>query len=118
VSRLLDAILGNFNSGDSGSGNLPPSQAPELAADPYGNPVGGLTRGVPLPRSRPIEGGPPAAAPPDMQPGESGGSGFNPGGGLATALGLDPVRTKTVMASLAGAGRSHQHHNDPVKIQR
>jgi hypothetical protein len=41
---------------------------------------------------------------PDMQPGESGGSGpgFGSGGGLAAALGLDPERAKTVMASLAG----------------
>jgi hypothetical protein len=118
VSSLLDAILGNFNSGNSGSANLPPSggsmppnQAPELPADPYGNPVGGLAPGglapgVPLPRPRPVEAGPaavspPAAAPPDTQPNESGGTG-GPGGGLAAALALDPDRAKTVMASLAG----------------
>jgi hypothetical protein len=108
VSSLLDAILGNFNSGYSGSANLPPSggsmppnQAPELAADPYGNPIGGLAPGglapgVPLPRPRPVEAGPP-----DMQPDESGATG-GPGGGLAAALALDPGRAKTVMASLAG----------------
>jgi hypothetical protein len=125
LSSLLDAILGNFNSRNSGSANLPPSggsvppsggygppnQAPELAADPYGNPVGGLAPGglapgMPLPRPRPDEAGPaavlpPAAAPPDMQPDESGGTG-GPGGGLAAALALDPGRAKTVMASLAG----------------
>jgi hypothetical protein len=51
VSSLLDAILGNFNSGNSASANLPPSggsmppnQAPELAANPYGNPIGGPAR--------------------------------------------------------------------------
>jgi hypothetical protein len=118
VSSLLDAILGNFNSGNSGSANLPPSggsmppnQARELAAHPYDNPIGGLAPGgiapgVPLPRPRPVEAGPaavspPAAALPNMQPDGSGGTG-GPGDGLAAALALDPGRAKTVMASLAG----------------
>ena len=111
MSSLLDAILGNFNSGNSGSANLPPSggsmapnQAPELAADPYGNPVGGLAPGglapgVPLPRARPPEAGPALSPPgmtlPDMRLSESGGT-------LAAALGLDPDGAKTLMASLAG----------------
>ena len=107
MSSLLDAILGNFNGGNSGSANLPPSggsmppnQAPELAADPYGNPIGGPAPGVPLPRARPPEAGPAAFSPagmtlPDMRLSESGGT-------LAAALGLDPDRAKTVMASLAG----------------
>src|SRR5258708_38093040 len=85
---------------------MPPNQAPELAANPYGNPIGGPAPGAPLPRRRPVEAGPaavspPAAAPPDIQPDESGGTG-GPGGGLAAALALDPGRAKTVMASLAG----------------
>ena len=117
MSTLLDAILGTFNSGNSGNGYLPPSggygppnQAPELAADPYGNPIGGLVSNslassVPLLRPRPVEAGPaavspPAAAPPDIQPDESGGTG-DPSG-LAAALAFDPGRAKTVMASLAG----------------
>jgi hypothetical protein len=107
VSSLLDAILGNFNSGTGGSANLPPSggyvppnQAPGLAADSYGNPIGGPAPGVPLPRARPPEAGPAAFSPPgitlpDMRLSESGGT-------LAAALGLDPDGAKTVMASLAG----------------
>jgi hypothetical protein len=109
---LLDSILGTFNSGERGGGYLPPSgglpddQVSTPPADPYGNPVGGLAPGVPLPRPRPLEAGPAAFSPrgvtlPDMQPGESGGTGPG-GGGLAAALGLDPDRAKTVMASLAG----------------
>ena len=43
----------------------------------------------------------PAAAPPDIQPDESGGT-CGPGSGSAAALALDPGRAKTVMASLAG----------------
>jgi hypothetical protein len=89
-----------------GSRYLPPDQVSARPPDPYGNPVGGPAPGVPLPRPRPPEAGPPAFSPPgmtpDMRPGESGGSGFGSGGGLAAALGLDPDRAKTAMASLAG----------------
>jgi hypothetical protein len=120
MGNLLDSILGRFNSGQSGgfipgsmlrdapsSGYLPEDQVSTPPADPYGNRVGGPAPGVPLPRPRPVEAGPPAftpsgMTPPDMQPGESGGSGLGSGGGLAAALGLDPERAKTVMASLAG----------------
>ena len=108
---LLDSILGRFNSGEIGgfapdsmlrdapsSGYLPEDQVSTPPTDPYGNRVGGPAPGVPLPRPRPPEAGLPAFSPPDMQPDESGfGS-----GGLAAALGLDPDRAKTVMASLAG----------------
>jgi hypothetical protein len=125
MSNLLDAILGTFNSGQSGgfipgrmlrdapnSGYLPEDQVSTPPTDPYGNRVGGPAPGVPLPRPRPTEAGPaafsPAMTPPEMQPGESGGSapGFRSGGGLAAALGLDPDKAKTVMASLAG-GLAH-----------
>jgi hypothetical protein len=104
VSSLLDAILGNFNSGSANlppsGGYVPPNQAPELAADPYGKPIGGPAPGVPLPRPRLVEAGPPAVSPPaaalpDIQPDESGGTG-GPGGGFGAALGLDPDRTKTL----------------------
>jgi hypothetical protein len=123
MGNLLDSILGSFNSGQSGgfipgsllrdapsSGYLPDDQVSTPPTDPYGNRVGGPAPGVPLPRSRPEEAGPPAfsqsMAPPDMRPSESGGIGLGSGGGLAAALGLDPDRAKTVMASLAG-GLSH-----------
>src|SRR6267378_4229158 len=102
MSSLLDAILGTFNSGQSGgfipgsmlrdapsSGYLPEDQVSTPPTDPYGNPVGGVAPGVPLPRSRPPEApafSPPEVAPPDLaplnlRPGES--SGIVPGGGLA-----------------------------------
>src|SRR5260221_5744080 len=101
MSNLVDAILGIFNSGNS-SGNAPSGGSPDdqvapSAMDPYGNRVGSLAPAVPLPRSRPPEAGPPAysppaysagMSPPEMQPGDSGGT--NPGfgsGGLAAALG-------------------------------
>jgi hypothetical protein len=126
MGNLLDSILGRFNNGESGgflpgsmlrdapsSGYLPPrggempeDQVSTPPTDPYGNRVGGPAPGVPLPRPRPPEAGPAAFSPPgmpDLQPGESGGA--SPGfgsGGLAAALGLDPERAKTVMASLAG----------------
>jgi hypothetical protein len=120
MSNLLDAILGTFNSGQIGgfapgdmlgnarsSGYLPEDQVSTPPTDPYGNRVGGPAPGVPLPRPRPPEAGlpafsPPGMTPPDMRLSESGGSGFGPDGGLAAALGLDPDRAKTVMASLAG----------------
>src|SRR5437899_437332 len=103
---LLDFILGNFNGGQSGGypADDPVSTAP---ADPYGNPVGGLAPDVPS-RPGPPKAGPPAFSPPgitprEMQPGESGGTGPGFGaGGFGAALGLDPDRMKTVMASLAG----------------
>jgi len=116
VSSLLEAILGNCNSGNSGraricrpsGGYVPPNQAPELAADPYGNSIGGPAPGapLPLPRPRPLEAGPPAVSPPEAAPSiysrtKSGGAG-GPGRGPAAALGLDPAGAKTVMASLAG----------------
>jgi hypothetical protein len=112
MSNLLDSILGIFNSGQGG-GTLPPSggysaedQVSTAPTDPYGNRVGGPAN-VPLPRPRPVEAGPPAFSAgfsqPDMQGGESEtGPAFGSGGGLAAALGLDPARAKTVMASLAG----------------
>ncbi len=103
MGSLLDSILGTFNSGqNSGSAYLPEDQVSTPPAGPYGNPVGGPAPGVPLPRPRPPEAGPPAFSPgmttPGMRLSDSGGS----GGGLAAALGLDPDRAKTVMASLAG----------------
>jgi uncharacterized membrane protein len=128
---LLDSILGKFNSGQLGGftpdsmianapssgylppsgGNLPEDQVSTPPTDPYGNPVGGPAAGVPLPRPRPPEAGPAAFSPPafsfgmsapEMRLSESGGNGDGPGGGLAAALGLNPDRAKTVMASLAG----------------
>lgn len=72
MSSLLDSILGNFNSGGF-------------------NPSSGH-----LPEDQ-------VSTPPDMQPGESrsAGPGFG-ASGLAAALGLDPERAKTVLASLGG----------------
>ena len=112
MANLLDTILGRFNSGQSdgfipgsmlrdapNSGYLPEDQVSTPPADPYGNAVGGPAPGVPLPRPRPEEAGPPAFPPPGTPPDMRGGLG---GGGLAAALGLDPDRAKTVMASLAG----------------
>jgi hypothetical protein len=123
MSTLLDAILGTFNSGQSGgfipgsmprdapsSGYLPEDQVSTPPADPYGNPVGGAAPGVPLPRPRPPEAGPaaispgetPDAAPLDLRPGDSGAT----GGGFATALGLNPNSMRRISAGLAG-GLSH-----------
>ena len=123
MSSLLDAILGSFNSGQSGgfipgsmlrdapsSGYLPEDQVSTPPTDPYGNPVGGAAPGVPTPRPRPAEAPafpPPEVTPPDLaplnpRPGESGGS----GGGLATALGLNPDSMRRISAGLAG-GLSH-----------
>ena len=123
MSSLLDAILGSFNSGQSGgfipgsmlrdapsSGYLPEEQVSTPPTDPYGNPVGGAAPGVPTPRPRPAEAPafpPPEVTPPDLaplnpRPGESGGS----GGGLATALGLNPDSMRRISAGLAG-GLSH-----------
>jgi hypothetical protein len=114
-----DSVIANAPS----SGYLPEDQVSTPPMDPYGNPVGGLTPGslapgVPLPRPRPPEAGPaafsPAAlsspgvtspglmspAPPlDLQPGESGATGS---GGLAAALGLNPVAMRRISAGLAG----------------
>jgi hypothetical protein len=113
MGNLLDSILGRFNSGDIGgfstdrmistappSDNLPEDPVSTPSANPYGNRVGGPALGVPL--SRPPETAPPSYAPNtealDLRPGGVGGQ--RPGG-LAAALGLDPDRAKTVMASLA-----------------
>jgi hypothetical protein len=123
MSTLLDAILGTFNSGQSGgfipgsllrdaptSGYLPEDQVSTPPADPYGNPVGGAAPGVPLPRPRPPEAGPaafsagetPDAAPLDLRPRDSGAT----GGGFATTLGLNPNSMRRISAGLAG-GLSH-----------
>ena len=122
MGNLLDSILGRFNSGESGgflpgsmlrdapsSGYLPPSggempedQVSTPPTDPYGNRVGGLAPGVPLPRPRPPEAGPAAFSPPPMSGASPGVTPQESGGGLAAALGLDPDNAKTVMASLAG----------------
>src|SRR5258706_6963447 len=115
MSNLLDAILGTFNSGQSGgfipgsmlrdapsSGYLPEDQVSTPPADPYGNPVGGPAPGVPLPRPRPPEAGPaafspgetPDAAPLDLRPGDSGAT----GGGLSATLRLNPGTIRPVTA--------------------
>src|SRR4051794_34177619 len=119
MSTLLDAILGTFNSGQSGgfipgsllrdapsSGYLPEDQVSTPPTDPYGNRVGGPAPGVPLPRPRPPEAGPPAFSPGAIsddarigtRPDESGGS----GGELAAALGLNPGTMRRISAGLAG----------------
>jgi hypothetical protein len=130
MGSLLDSILGNFNSGQIGgppdgmianarsSGYLPEDQVSTPSTDPYGNPVGGPAPGVPLPRPRPPEAGPPAfspaassspgvtspgltspAPPLDLQSDASGATGS---GGLAAALGLNPVAMRRISAGLAG----------------
>jgi hypothetical protein len=115
MSTLLDAILGSFNSGQSGgfipgsllrdapsSGYLPEDQVSTPPTDPYGNAVGGPAPGVPLPRPRPPEAGPAAVSPEtpdaarlDPRPDESAGV-------LAAALGLNPDSMRRMSAGLAG----------------
>ena len=128
--RTYDAILGTFNSGQSGgfipgsmlrdapsSGYLPlkdsglplkDSGVPEdqvstPPTDPYGNPVGGPAPGVPLPRPRPPEAGPAAVSPPaTAEPAQPDLEPDPSAGVLAATLGLNPNSMRRISAGLAG----------------
>jgi hypothetical protein len=119
-----DSMIANARS----SGYLPEDQVSTPPTDPYGNPVGGPAPGVPLPRPRPPEAGLPTLSPPAVSaaalsppgstspgpmspsptsPGlpldlQSDASGATGSGGLAAALGLNPVAMRRISAGLAG----------------